>query len=373
MPMEINILDKKIDENSPVLIIAEAGVCHDGDIKKAKKLVDIAKEAGVDIVKFQTWITEELCLPETKKAEYQKEQTGENESQFEMIKKLELSYEEFSELKKYCDKKKMIFMSTPDEEKSANFLINDLNMCAIKIGSGELTNHQYINFLASFNKPTIVSTGMSRIGEIKKAKDIIFNKGNKNVIFLHCTTDYPTKYEDVNLNAMLTMKKNLNTLVGYSDHTEGIYVSLVAIALGATVIEKHFTYDRHAFGPDHRASLSPTELKEMIQEIRNLEKLPKEQRITYVKKRIGERLFDLIAGSFDKKPTERETKNRPIVQKSIVARKNLPVGTILQEKDLIMKRADARGISADKYETIIGKEIKKNIEQNRIITFEDLK
>ncbi|MCD4760110.1 N-acetylneuraminate synthase family protein [archaeon] len=364
--MEINILDKKIGENNEIFIIAEAGVCHDGDIEKAKKLIDIAKDAGVDVVKFQTWLTEELCLQDTKKAEYQEELTGEGESQFDMIKKLELSYEDFKELKQYCDEKGIIFMSTPDEETSAEFLANTIHVPAIKVGSGELTNLSYMGFLASFNKPLIVSTGMGTIEEIKAAQKQIYNKNNQNVVFLHCTTDYPTRLEDVNLNAMLTMKKQLRTLVGYSDHTEGIYVPLVAAALGATIIEKHFTYDRMAYGPDHKASLSPDQLKEMVQEIRTLEKLSKKERINHVKKRVGINLFNLILGSSEKKATEREAKNKPIVQKSIVARENLPTGTIIEEKHMVMKRADARGITANKYKELIGKKLKEPLTKDQL-------
>jgi N,N'-diacetyllegionaminate synthase len=370
--MEIEISNKKISENQPILIIVEAGVCHDGDIEKAKKLVDIAKDCGADIVKFQTWLTEELCLPDTEKAEYQKEQTGEEETQFDMIKKLELSYDEFKELKDYCDKKEIIFMSTPDEEKSAKFLVNEIKVPALKVGSGELTNLQYMKFLASFNLPMIVSTGMGTVEEVKAAKEMIDEENNNKIIFLHCTTDYPAKYEDVNLNAMLTVKKELGTLVGYSDHTMGIYVPLVAAALGATVIEKHFTYNRLAEGPDHKASLSSDQLKEMIDEIRKLERLPEEERVNHVKKFMGEKLFNLIAGSFEKKPTEREAKNKPIVQKSIVVREDIPKGTVLEEKHLVMKRADAKGMPANKYKEILGKKLNKELKKDSLIDLEDL-
>jgi N,N'-diacetyllegionaminate synthase len=371
--MELVISNKKIGENQPILIIVEAGVCHDGDIEKAKKLIDIAKDCGADIVKFQTWLTEELCLPDTEKAEYQKEQTGEEETQFDMIKKLELSYEDFKELKKYCDKKEIIFMSTPDEETSAKFLVNDIKVPALKVGSGELTNLQYMKFLASFNLPMIISTGMGTIEEVKAAKKVIDEEKNDKIIFLHCTTDYPTKYEDCNLNVMSTIEKELGTLKGYSDHTIGIYVPLVAVALGATLIEKHFTYDRLAEGPDHKASLSTDQLKEMIDEIRKIEKFPREERITYVKTFMGEKLFNLIAGSFEKKPTEREAKNKPIVQKSIVIREDISEGTTIEEKHLAMKRADAKGMPANKYTEILGKKLNKNLKKDSLINQGDLK
>jgi N,N'-diacetyllegionaminate synthase len=370
--MEINILHKQVGKNKPILIIAEAGVCHDGDIEKAKKLISIAKDSGADVIKFQTWITGELCSIDSKKAGYQEELTGSDETQFDMIKKLELSYDDFVELKAYCDEKGIIFMSTPDEETSAKFLANTIKVPAIKVGSGELTNLSYLGFLASLEKPLIVSTGMGDIQEINAAQEQIYNKNNKDLIFLHCTTDYPTRLEEVNLNAMLTMEEQLGTLVGYSDHTEGIKVPLVAAALGATVIEKHFTYDRLAYGPDHKASLSPDQLKEMVQEIRALEKLPKEERINHVKKRIGEKLFDLIAGSSEKKATEREAKNKPIIQKSIVARDKIPAGTVIEEKHLVMKRADARGITANKYKELIGKKTKESMEKDQLFEFNTL-
>ncbi|MBT7237964.1 N-acetylneuraminate synthase [Candidatus Woesearchaeota archaeon] len=372
MHINVRIFNNKIGEGESIFIIAEAGVCHDGDVEKAKKLIDIAKDAGVDAVKFQTWITEELCLKDTKKASYQEEQTGVNESQFDMIKKLELSYSDFIELKKYCDDKKIMFLSTPDEEKSAKFLVNDLEVPTIKIGSGELNNLSYIKFLASFGKPLVVSTGMGDIKEIQEAKKIIYDQGNKDVVFLHCTTDYPTRYEDVNLNAMLTMKNELNTLFGYSDHTIGLPVTLVAVALGAQLIEKHYTYDRLAYGPDHKASLSPDQLKEMVQEIRKMEKLSLDEREKYVKKLIGVKFWDLITGSFEKKPCEREVKIKPVVQKSVVLRGPLSAGSVLKEEDLVMKRADARGITADKYMDVVGKKLKQDLDKDQLVSFDIL-
>lgn len=368
----MEIANNKIGEGNRIFIIAEAGVCHDADVEKAKHLIDIAKDAGVDAVKFQTWITEELCLRDTQKASYQEEQTGADESQFDMIKKLELSYDDFRDLKRYCDEKGIIFMSTPDEETSANFLVNDIGVPAIKVGSGELTNLSYIKFLASFGKPLVVSTGMGTIEEVKAAKDIIFGQNNGDLIFLHCTTDYPTRYEDVNLGAMLTMKDELGTLVGYSDHTVGIPVTLVAVALGAQLVEKHYTYDRLAYGPDHKASLSPDQLKEMVQEIRKMEKMSPEERISYVKKLIGENFWNLIVGSSEKKPCEREVEIKPVVQKSIVLREPLTAGAILEESHLVMKRADARGITANRYMEVVGKKLKQDLDKDQLLSFDIL-
>ncbi len=366
------ILDGRIGYGQPVFIIAEAGVCHDGDVEKAKQLVDIAKEAGVDAVNFQTWITEELCLEDTMKATYQEEQTGADESQFDMIKKLELSYADFEELKRYCDEKGIMFMSTPDEEGSARFLVDRIGVPIVKVGSGELTNLSYLRFLASLGKPLVVSTGMGDTDEVRAAKEVIFGQGNQNVVFLHCTTDYPTRFEDVNLRAMLSMRDDLETLIGYSDHTMGTYVPLVAVALGATVIEKHFTYDRLAYGPDHKASLSPDQLKEMVQEIRELEKVPEAEREKYVRDRIGDGFFDLISGSSEKKPTGREVEIKPVVQKSVVVRGGLQAGSIIKEEDLVMKRADNRGIPANKFMQVVGKRLKRDMGKDELFSFDDL-
>ena len=233
--------------------------------------MDLAKEAGVDAVKFQTWKTENLILKDTAKAEYQLEQTGEG-SQYDMIKALELNYGQFRELKEYCEQKDILFLSTPDEEESAEFLYQ-LGVPVIKVGSGELTNLLYLKRLARYHKPIILSTGMGTSEEVIRAKKIIFGEGNQELILLHCTTDYPAALSDVNLSAMETLQKETGCLIGYSDHTLGTDVPLVALSLGAVVIEKHFTYGKSAAGPDHSASLSPAELKELVQKIREYERL----------------------------------------------------------------------------------------------------
>jgi sialic acid synthase SpsE len=296
-----------------------------------------------------------------------------NESQYDMAKKLELNYCDFIELKKYCDEKDILFLSTPDEEKSAKFLAEQIKVPFIKVGSGELTNLHYLDYLSSLGLPLIVSTGMGTIEEIKTAQTTIYGQNNKNVIFLHCTTDYPTRLEDVNLNAMLTMKKELGTIVGYSDHTMGIETPLIAVALGAKVIEKHFTYDRNAFGPDHKSSLSPDQLKELVIEIRELEKIDASKRIDYIKNKFGSKLFDLITGSPDKKPTYREKLNKSYMRKSIVASRDIPLGTILKKEHFVMKRANIRGIPADKFHDILGKKTVRDIKKNELIERENLK
>ena len=250
-----------------VFIIAEAGVNHNGSIELAKKLIDVAKKANVDAVKFQTFKTEKIIGKFADKAEYQKENTGNSETQFEMVKKLELSYEEFKELRNYCNEKGIIFLSTPDDDDSLEFLVN-LGVDMIKIGSTEVTNLPYLKKIAQKNIPIILSTGMSTLGEVEKALNAIYDEGNKNVTLLHCTTDYPTSYEDINLRAMETLRNAFKTNIGYSDHTLGNEAAVAAVALGAKIIEKHFTLDKNLEGPDHKASLDPQELEKFVETIR---------------------------------------------------------------------------------------------------------
>ncbi len=358
-----------LSEDNSCFIIAEAGVCHDGSLDKAKLLVDIAKDSGADAVKFQTWITEELIIPNTKKADYQKERTSSNESQFDMIKNLELTYKDFEKLKRYCEEKNILFLSTPDEEKSAKFLIEELNLPIIKIGSGELTNIGFLKYVASYQKKIIISTGMSNIEQITDIQKKI-SKINNNLIFLHCTSEYPTKYEDANLNSMLTIREKTGGIVGYSDHTLGIECSLVAVSLGAKIIEKHFTHDPLADGPDHKFALSSSQLKELVLEIRKLEKIQNKKE--YVKNKIGTKFYDLIRGSYDKIPTKTELKNKKVLQKSIVSSFNLEKGDTLTKNNTSMKRADGKGIRPEEIKKILGKKTKKSIQKNKIIVMEDL-
>ncbi len=330
--MPIKIQNKLIGNNNPCFIIAEAGVNHDGDIEKAKKLIDIAKDAGADAVKFQTWITEEIVTKEVAQAEYQVKNTGKKESQFEMLKRLELSFDQFRELKKYADNKKIIFLSTPDDEKSVEFL-EELGVPAFKIGSGEITNILILKKIAEKNKPIILSTGMANLREIQDAIDVIYKTGNKKLILLHCTSQYPTEYKDVNIKAMKTLKNIFNTIVGYSDHTIGTLVPQIAVSLGANVIEKHFTYDKNAKGPDHRCSLDPIELKEMVKKIRSVE---------------------LILGNNTKEPTKEELNIKKLVRKTVVAKIDIPKGTKISKNMLAVKRSN--GILEPKeIKNIIGK------------------
>ena len=315
-----------------VFIIAEAGVNHNGDIELAKKLIDVAAEAGVDAVKFQTWKTELLVTKEAKQAEYQTDNTGVEESQFDMLKKLELSYSNFKELKLYCDTKDIMFLSTPDELTSADFLLELQDI--FKIGSGEITNLPYLRHIGSFKKEVILSTGMADMREIEDALSILIKAGTvkNDITILHANTMYPTPMEDVNLRAMITIGNTFDIDYGYSDHTLGIEVDIAAVAMGATVIEKHFTLDKTMEGPDHRASLEPHELKEMVKAIRNIE---------------------IALGSSVKKPSKSEIPNITIVRKSIVASTSIKKGDIFTEDNLAIKRPST-GINPMRWDEVLG-------------------
>jgi len=352
--LNIKIGNKLVGINQPTFIIAEAGVNHNGSLELAKKLVDAAKEAGADAVKFQTFKSEDLVAKDVEMADYQKKNIGKKESQLDMLRKLELSYEDFKELKNYCDKKEIIFLSTPHTRDAADFL--DRLVPAFKIGSGDLTNLPFLEKIAGKRKPIILSTGMATLDEVKEAVDIIKAKGNDQIILLHCTTSYPCDKEEVNLRAMETLKQ-LDFLVGYSDHTLGIDVSLMAAKMGAVVIEKHFTLDKNMEGPDHKASLNPRELKQLVKMLKSKD-YPK---------------FDeTILGSKEKKPTEKEIKISKIVRKSIVAKKDIPKGTIITKKMLSIKRPGT-GIKPKELNNIIGETTIKSIEKDSLVQLSDLK
>ena len=345
MKKTIKISNKTVGEEHPTFIIAEAGVNHNGQLNLAKNLVDIAADAGCDAVKFQTYKSEGVVTSHAKSADYVEKNLGSNISQLDMIKSYELKYEDFEILKKYCDSKGIIFLSTPHSFDAIDFL--DKLVPAYKFGSGDLTNIPSLKYAAKKGKPIILGTGISTIEEIKLAINAIKSEGNDKIIVLHCTTDYPSPIEDVNLNAMITIKKELNCLVGYSDHTLGTMVPIIAVALGANVIEKHFTIDKKLPGPDHKASLSPDELKTMVSQIRETEK---------------------ILGSFDKKPTKSEEKIKKIVRKSLVAKRNISKGTKITEDVIGIKRPGA-GISPMDIKKILGKKAKIDIEKDEILQF----
>lgn len=327
-----------------VFIIAEAGVNHNGNLELAKKLIDVAAESGADAVKFQTFISEKCISKWADKASYQKSTTGETEGQLAMVKKLELSFAEFVELKEYCKAKNIIFMSTPFDLESADFL-NEIKVEIFKIPSGEITNYPLIKKIGQFRKSVIMSTGMCNLEEIREAIEILREQGTKNISLLHCNTQYPTPMEDVNLKAMLRLRDEFNLPIGYSDHSKGIEVPIAAVALGATIIEKHFTLSKEMEGPDHRASLEPDELKKMVESIRNIEK---------------------ALGVREKLVTNSEKENLQIVRKSIVAAVPIKKGDIFTEENITVKRPGT-GLSPMRWNEVLGKSANKNYEADEII------
>ncbi|MCY6353873.1 N-acetylneuraminate synthase [Clostridium sp. ZS2-4] len=342
----IKIGNRIVDSKSSCFIIAEAGVNHNGDINLAKKLVDMAVYAGVDAVKFQTFKSEKLVTGYAQMAKYQKDNIGAEDSQFNMLKKLELSYGEFKELKKYCEDKGIIFLSTPFDFESADFL-NSIGIEAFKISSGDLTNIPLLEHIAEFNKPVILSSGMAVLGEIEEAVMALKNKGINDIAVLHCTSNYPAALESVNLKAMNTIKTAFNIIGGYSDHTEGITIPIAAAALGANIIEKHFTLDKSMEGPDHKASLEPEELKKMIEGIRNVE---------------------ISLGSGIKMFSESEISTMQVARKSIVVCRDIKKGETIGLEDLDYKRP-GNGLSPKYYKDLIGKKAAKNINKDEQITF----
>lgn len=338
-------------ENSKVIIIAEAGVNHNGDIDMAKRLIDVAKSSGADYVKFQTFKADKLVSHTAKKADYQVINTKEEGSQLDMLKKLELSRDDHHVLIDYCNKLGIKFLSTAFDPESLLFL-HSLNLDLWKIPSGEITNRPYLEAIGSFNKKTVLSTGMCTLEEINNALEVLYNAGcdKQNITVLHCTTNYPTPLEEVNLRAMLTIGSTFDISIGYSDHTMGIEVPTAAVALGAKVIEKHFTLDRSLPGPDQLASLEPRELKAMVESIRNIE---------------------IALGSEMKEPNNTEKKNLLVARKSIHVNKNLPKGSVLTKEDLVLMRP-GDGISPMELNMVIGKRVKRDIEKFKQLKLEDV-
>lgn len=329
------------------LIIAEAGVNHNGSIELAKQLVDKAVEAGVDYIKFQTFKTEKLVAKSAQMASYQKKNIGtDDNSQFAMLKKLELSPIQHDELIAYCKEKGIKFFSTAFDLDSINYL-HSLNLGLWKIPSGEITNYPYIKKIAQYGEPVIVSTGMCEMQDIENAVATLLKWGMKkeDIIILHCNTEYPTPYQDVNLKAMDAIREKFGVEVGYSDHTKGIEVPIAAVALGATVIEKHFTLDRNMEGPDHKASLEPDELKAMVSAIRNIEQ---------------------AVGDGIKKVTDSEKGNIAVARKSIVAARDIKKGEIFSEDNLTVKRPGT-GLSPMRWEEVIGQVAKRSFYEEELI------
>lgn len=328
---------------SKTLIIAEIGVNHNGNVDTAKKMIEVAKECGADIVKFQTFNTDALTSKFAKMAEYQKKNIGEEKSQKDMLKSLALSYDDFRELANYCKEVGIMFLSTPFDIGSVHFL--DSLQDIWKIPSGEITNYPYLVEIAKTKKKIILSTGMCTMDEVEASLKVLKDNGATDITLLHCTTDYPAPLESVNLKAMLTLKEKFGYPVGYSDHTKGIEVSVAAVAMGAEVIEKHFTLDRNMPGPDHKASLEPNELKELVDAVKNVEK---------------------AIGDGNKKPTESELQNRNVARKSIVALKPIKKGELLSEDNLTTKRP-GNGISPMRWNEIIGTSAKRDYQEDELI------
>ena len=347
MPDHIEFSGYKIGSGQPCFIIAEAGVNHNGDPNTARQLIDVAVQSGADAVKFQTFKSENVISKSAPKAEYQKQTTGSDESQFEMIKKLELDPDVHKELIEYCQKKNILFLSTPFDHESID-LLDSLNVPLFKIPSGEITNLPYLRHIGRIGKPVIMSSGMATLGEIESALGILTNGGIRieDITVLHCNTEYPTPMQDVNLRAMKTMAAAFPGIrIGYSDHTLGIEIPIAAVAMGATVIEKHFTLDRNMEGPDHQASLEPNELKAMVQAIRNIEK---------------------AMGNGWKKPSPSERKNLSVARKSIVAAKAIREGDIFSEENLTVKRPGT-GISPMRWDEIVGKRAGKDFQGDDLV------
>lgn len=325
-------------------IIAEAGVNHNGKLDLALKLCNIAKEAGVDAIKFQTFKTEKILTKNTEMAKYQKETVERKKTQYAMIKELELSYSDFEKIKSYCDKIGIEFLSTPDEEESLDFLIS-MGMGIVKIGSGEVNNIPFLRKIGSKKKDVILSTGMSTIDDVERAYFLLSETGAKSVALLHCTTNYPCPMDEVNLKAIITLRETFKIRIGYSDHTHGIEVPIAAVALGSEIIEKHFTLDKEMKGPDHKSSLSPKELKEMVIAIRNIEK---------------------AMGNGIKRPNKSEIEISKVIRKSIVASRRIKKWETFSEKNITVKRA-GMGMCPTDWDNVIGKPAKRNYEEDDII------
>lgn len=343
---KIKISDKLIGEGEPCFIIAEAGVNHNGSVELAKELIDAAKDAGADAVKFQTFKAEKVVIPDVGKAEYQKETTGVEESQYEMIEKLELTENDFKELADYAKKKDIIFLSSPFDKESVD-LLDRFGVPAFKVGSGEITNFPLLRHIAKKGKLIILSTGMATLGEVERALRVIREVGVGDIVLLHCVTNYPAKMEDVNLRAIETLKHAFKLPVGFSDHTLGITVPIAAISLGAVVVEKHFTLDKNLPGPDHKASLEPEELREMVKVIKDVEK---------------------AFGDGIKKPAKEEEEIKKVARRSAVAKVDILKGTTIKEDMLDVKRPGT-GIAPKYMEMIIGKKAKEDIRKDEIVTW----
>ncbi len=346
---KVKIGDRLVGPGEPCLIIAEAGVNHNGDVRLAKKLIDAAVRAGADAVKFQTFRTEEGITQGTRKARYQKEATDAGESMFEMVKKLELTGKSFKDLFAYARKKGIMFLSTPFDKGSVD-LLDKLGVPAFKIASGEINNFSLLKYIAKKGKPVILSTGMSTLAEVKEAVAALRNEGLEGIVLLHCVSCYPARVQDTNLKAMTTLRHALKLPVGLSDHSTGITVPIAAAALGACVIEKHFTLDKKLPGPDHKASLEPGEFKEMVKSVRDVAK---------------------ALGDGVKRPAAAEAEIRKVARKSIVAARDIPAGTVITGDMLAIKRPGT-GLAPKRLDAIIGRKTKTNLRRDELLDLKKL-
>jgi len=347
MGLRVKLGKRYIGEGDPCFIIAEAGDNHNGDVNLAKKLIDVAREAEADAVKFQTFRTEEVISRGAEKAEYQKETTGTGESQFEMDKRLELTPETWRGIAAYAREKGIMFLSSPSDNPSVD-LLDELKVPAFKIGSGEITNFPLLKYIAGKRKPVILSTGMATLEEIEAALEVIRQEGVEDIVLLHCITSYPAKIKDMNLKAMATLRDAFKLPVGLSDHSPGITVPIAAVAMGACVIEKHFTLDKNLPGPDHRASLEPDELKQMVKAIRETES---------------------ALGDGVKRPGGAEEEIKRVARRSLVARVDIPKGKIITGEMLAIKRPGT-GIEPRHIDEFIGKRARTDVKEDTLITWD---
>lgn len=349
MVRSVPIHGRLVGPGHPCFIIAEAGVNHNGAVAAARQLVDVAVAAGVDAVKFQTFAADRLVAPTAVKASYQKETTGSSETQLDMLRKLELSKEAHWELSEMCAARGMLFLSTPFDEESADFL-EDLGITAFKVPSGELTNLPFLEHIGRKGKPVILSTGMATLEEVQAAVETVLQAGCMEIVLLHCVSCYPAAPKDVNLRAMETMARVFHRPVGYSDHTLGIEVSLAAVAMGACVIEKHFTLDRTLRGPDHRASLEPAELIALVKGIRTIEQ---------------------AFGDGVKVPVGAEREMADVARKSVVAATYIPAGTILTQEHLVIRRPGT-GLRPALRHSLIGRRTAQDIQAGSLVTMDQI-
>ena len=346
---KIEIGNKLVGDEEPIFIVAEIGVNHNGDVRLAKKLIDAAKDAGADAVKFQAFKTEKVVTKYAEKANYQKETTGLSESQYNMIRRLELKDEEFKELFNYAEKNNIIFLSSAFDKDSVD-LLDYLGVPAFKVASGEITDFPLLKYIAEKKKPIILSTGMSTVDEIEDALKVIRERGIEDIVLLHCVTSYPAEIEDANLMVIETLRRRFKLPVGFSDHTLGITAPIAAAVLGAVLIEKHFTLDRTLPGPDHRTSLEPDELKDMIKSIRDVEK---------------------ALGDGIKKLTEDEERIKKVARRSIVAIVDIPKGNLITREMLDIKRPGT-GIEPKYLDVVVGRKAKRNIKKDDILKWDFL-